>query len=88
MFGWVRLGVIGLVLLTVIYVCLSWYSKSIRREKLEQEFDAGGIDGERDTFIAEGLKQYDGSLRKKLIWGVYVIPVIAVLMVIYVTNFM
>ncbi len=88
MFGWVRLGVIGLVALSVIYVCLSWYSKSIWREKLEQEFDAGGIDGERDTFIAEGLKQYDGSLRKKLIWGVYVIPVIAVLMVIYVTNFM
>ncbi|MCP5071989.1 MAG: hypothetical protein GY947_01675 [Rhodobacteraceae bacterium] len=88
MFGWVRLGVIGLVALSVIYVCLSWYSKSIRREKLEQEFDAGGIDGERDTFIAEGLKQYDGSLRKKLIWGVYIIPMIAVLIVIYVTNFM
>ena len=43
MFGWVRLSVIGLGVLTVIYVCLSWYSKSVRREKLEQEYDAAGL---------------------------------------------
>ena len=44
--------------------------------------------GERDAFIAQGLKDYDGSLRKKLIWGVYVVPVICVMILIYVMNFL
>jgi len=86
MFGWLRLAVIGLIVLTVVFVCLSWYSKSIRREKLEIEFDAGGIDGDRDEFIAQGLKEYDGSLRRKLIWGVYVIPIIGVIVLNYMMN--
>ena len=51
MFGWLRLALIAFVLMTVVYVCLSWYSKSIRREQLQRQFDAGGIDGDRDAFI-------------------------------------
>jgi hypothetical protein len=76
------------VLLTVIYLCLSWYSRSVRREKLEKEFDSGDVKGDRDAFIKQGLKDYDGSLRRKLIWAVYVIPVIGVIGLIYVVNFM
>lgn len=87
MFGWVRLAVVGLIVLTVVYICLSWYSKSVRREKLEIEFDAGGVEGDRDEFIAKGLKEYDSSLRKKLIWGVYIIPIILALILNYVQNF-
>lgn len=88
MFGWIRLGVIGFIALSVVYVCLSWYSKSVRREKLEKEFDAGGIDGERDAFIEQGLKEYEGSLRRKLIYGVYVVPVVLLVVVIYMVNFL
>jgi len=87
MFGWIRLGVMGLIALTVVYVCASWFSKSVRREKLEIEFDAGGIEGDRAEFIKQGLKEYDGSLRRKLILGVYVVPVILVVVVNYMMNF-
>lgn len=89
MFGWLRLAVIGLFLLTIVYICLSWYSRSVRREKLEKQYDAGdGAQGPREKFIEDGLKAYEGSLRAKLIWGVYVIPIILVFVLIYVTNFM
>lgn len=89
MFGWVRLSVIGLFFLTIIYICLSWYSRSVRRERLEKQFDEGAEHpGPREQFINDGLKAYEGSLRRKLIWGVYVIPVILVVAMIYVTNFM
>ncbi len=88
MFGWIRLGVMGFIALSVVYWCLSWYSKSVRREKLEKEFDAGGIDGERDAFIEQGLKEYEGSLRRKLIYGVYVVPVVLLFVVIYMVNFL
>ncbi len=89
MFGWLRLAVIGLFFLTIVYICLSWYSRSVRREKLEKQFDASeGQQGPREQFIDDGLKAYEGSLRAKLIWGVYVIPIILVVVMIYVTNFM
>lgn len=89
MFGWVRLAVIGLFFLSIVYICLSWFSRSVRREKLEKQFDQGDEHpGPRKQFIEDGLKAYEGSLRRKLIWGVYIIPIILVVVMIYVMNFM
>ena len=87
MFGWLRLALIAFVLMSVVYVCLSWYSRSVCREKLEKEYDAGGIDGDRQAFIEAGLEEYNKSLRAKLIWGVYIIPLVVVAAMLYVMNF-
>ena len=87
MFAFLRLAVIGLIVLTVIYVCLSFYSRAVRRGKLEAEWDETGMTGDRDAFIEEGLRDYDGSLRRKLILGVYIIPITLVAALIYFTNF-
>lgn len=87
MFGLARLAVFGFVVLSIIYICLSLYSRAVRRGKLEAEWDSEGMSGDRDAFIAEGLADYDGSLRRKLIWGVYIIPVTAVFALIYFMNF-
>jgi hypothetical protein len=78
----------GLVALTVLYFILSVWSRSVRREKLEEEWDSEIRSGDRDAFIEEGLRDYDRSLRRKLILGVYVIPVLFVLGMIYVMNYM
>ncbi|WP_223421018.1 hypothetical protein [Tateyamaria pelophila] len=75
------------VVLTVVYVSLSFYSRAIRRDKLEAEWDAGGISTPREQFVKDGLKAYDGSLRRKLILGVYIIPVCLVALTIYLVNF-
>lgn len=84
----VRLVVVGFIVLTVVYVCLSLYSRSVRREKLEREFDEEIRDGDRDEFVREGLQDYDQSLRRKLILGVYVVPMLAIAATVYVVNFM
>ncbi len=86
--GLARLVLFGFVILTIIYVCLSFYSRAVRRGKLEAEWDEEGMTGDRDAFIAQGLEEYDGSLRRKLIWGVYIVPVTFVMILIYVINFM
>ena len=36
----VRLVVFGFIGLTVVYLAVSWYSSSVRREKLENAWDA------------------------------------------------
>lgn len=87
MFALARLAVVGFVVLTIVYVCLSWYSRGVRRDKLEAEWDEEGMTGDREAFVDEGLREYDGSLRRKLIWGVYIIPVTAVIALIYFMNF-
>ncbi|MEQ9261358.1 MAG: hypothetical protein RIG84_19900 [Roseovarius sp.] len=82
-----RLLVIGFIVLTVIYLSLSLYSRSVRRSKLEDWWEEEGRPGEREAYIAEGMKEYEGSLRRKLIWGVYIVPLAVVSAIIYFTNF-
>ena len=83
----VRLFFIVLVLLSVIYVSLSLYSRARCRDRLEAQWDAGGITTPRDRFVREGLRDYDGSLRRKLILGVYIVPPMLVCLIIYFVNF-
>jgi|TARA_B110000879_G_C11040468_1_gene458633 hypothetical protein len=82
-----RLMVVGFIVLSVIYVCLSLYSRAVRKGKLRAEWSEGPQEQSLDEFLDEGLAEYDTSLRRRLILGVYVIPVILVSVVIYLTNF-
>ncbi|NJM81858.1 MAG: hypothetical protein HC844_04570 [Tabrizicola sp.] len=84
--GWLRLGFFVYVGLTIVYFLTSIYSRSVRREKLEKEFDAGGIEGDRSAFITAGMAQYDKGLKKKLLWLIYILPTIAFGVVIYFVN--
>jgi hypothetical protein len=84
--GWIRLIVFGFVGLSIVYWLVSIYSRSVRRETLEKRFDAGGVEGDRDTYIEAGMADYERGLRKRLIWLVYVIPMAAMGLTIYFVN--
>lgn len=87
MFALIRLAVVGFVILSIIYVILSLYSRSVRRRKLRAEWDEERPTTDRETFVDQGLEDYDQSLRRKLILGVYIIPVCVIGFIVYVTNF-
>ncbi|XDA98389.1 hypothetical protein AB1M95_00375 [Sulfitobacter sp. LCG007] len=87
MLAFLRLLVGAFAVLTIVYVCLSFYSRARRREKLEREWDEHGGPGTRAEFVARGLEGYDGSLRRRLILGVYVVPLAIVALTIYLTNY-
>lgn len=87
MFALARLLVIGFLALSVVYICLSLYSRAVRRDKLEKEWDEENQQGDRETFVEAGLREYDGSLRRKLILGVYIVPLTVISVIIYLTNF-
>jgi len=88
--GFIKLVVFGFIGLTVIYFSVSLYSRSVRKERLENEFDAanpeGGEPGARDAFVAAGLQAYDSSIRPKLIGLVYVVPTVVIGTIIYTIN--
>ena len=89
----IKLLFIGLIVLSVIYVALSLYSRSVRREKLEIWFEeerATNPDlspADKDAYVKKGLEEYDGSIRRKLILGVYIVPLVLMGTIVYLTNF-
>ena len=88
MFGAIRLFLILLVLQTIAYFALSLYSRSVRRRKLESWWDDKGKSGDKEAFVTRGLHVYDKSFRRKLILGVYIVPWMAILALIYSVNYM
>jgi Mg2+/citrate symporter len=87
MIGFVKLAVFGLLGLSVLYVLLSIYLRSLERERLEKEWDGGGIPGDRDAHVHQGLSAHRHSLRKKLLWLVYIIPIAVVTALVWILNF-
>lgn len=90
MIAFLRLAVFGFIGLSVAYLLLSVYSRSVRRETLEKQWDAGHAEGDdaaaRDAYIEAGMRDYERGLRRKLILLVYVIPIVAVLVTLYLVN--
>ena len=76
----------GFIVLTVLYVLVATYARSVERERLERAFDAGGVAGGRDDFIARGLSDYEHGLRRRLIGLVYVVPLVVIGVTAYLVN--
>lgn len=82
-----RVILMSVVALTIVYVCLLLFLRARKREQLEEAWFAAGQPGERATEIEAALEEYIGPVRRKLIWGVYIIPLCAIAVVVYVTSF-
>ena len=78
MIGIIRSVFFGFMGLSVVYWLVRVYSRSVRRERLEREFDARGVSDGRDEYITSGMDHYEHGLRKRLIVLVYIIPAIIV----------
>ncbi len=91
MIGFLRLVLFWAVFSAVAYWVLLIYSRSLRREALEKEWDANPPEDanaeDRAGFIAQGMAAYEGSLRRKLLWGVIVLPFIAIGLLLYLVNY-
>ncbi|MGR3549759.1 hypothetical protein [Pseudooceanicola sp.] len=83
-----RLFLILFVVLTVIYVSVSLWSRQVRKRKLTREWQEGETGGDdMQAFIRKGLEEYDDSFRRKLILLVYIVPVAVIAYIIYVVNY-
>jgi hypothetical protein len=87
MIALIRLAVVGFVVLTVLYVVIGIYVRSLRRERLEEMWEEEGKPGERADYVARGMAEYNASLRPRLLLFVYIIPTIAMGAIIYATNY-
>lgn len=89
--GLIRLVVFGFLGLSVVYFAISVYSKSVRREKLEDRWNEDHPDSkdeaEREAFVDRGMHEYNTGIRPKLILLVFVIPPIVVAVIHILTTY-
>ncbi len=89
--GLIRLVFFGFIALSVVYFLVSIYSRSVRREKLEDSWGKDNPDSNddaaREAFVDRGITEYNASIRPKLILLVYVIPVIMVAVIHFLTTY-
>lgn len=84
--GWLRLAVMSFIVLSVVYFLVSIYSRSVRREKLEKRWAADQMEGDRDAWIEAGMKAYEGGLKKRLLWLIYIIPMVSFSAIFFYVN--
>lgn len=85
--AFIRLVVFGFVALGIIYLSISVYSRSVRKEKLEEAYDENPVAGlTREAYVKQGVEDYNKSFRPKLIGLVFVVPPLVVAAIIYFTN--
>lgn len=87
MLGFFKLALFGYLALTVIYWLMTIYLRSVERERLEKDYDDGGIAGDRDAHVRAGLAAFDNSLKRKLVLLVYILPTVVVAALVWILNF-
>lgn len=83
---WIRLAFFMLIGLTIAYFLASVYSRSVRREKLEKHWISRELEGDRDAFIDRGMQAYEKGLKRRLLWLIYILPMIAFNAVFFYVN--
>lgn len=92
MIGFFRMAILGFIGLTLVYVVVGIYSRSVRREHLEKQWETdpareGRTTAERNAYITAGMDAYNHSLRRKLIVLVYLIPATVFAITVYLVNY-
>lgn len=82
-----RLLLIGLVVLSVVYVLLLLRLRAGKRDDLEDEWQQGDRDDKLDSYVETGLKEHQTLRRWSLFALVYGLPICIVITIIYLTNF-
>ena len=77
MIGWIRNLVLVFFVLSVVYVALTFISRLRQRDRLKAEFNESDPNLPKEEFMEQGMARYNRSLRAKLILGVYLIPLAA-----------
>ena len=86
-----RLILFLLIAETVFYFLLRIYFRSLRREQLEEEWDArhpdqAGNNPARDEFVRKSMAGFEKTLKVRLLTLVYILPTVAVMVIVYLVN--
>lgn len=76
MIGWLRNGIIIFAILCVVYAVLSLKARRREKDRLNAEYSGGGKAVAKSDFVAQGLEDYNRSLKPKLLLAIFGVPLI------------
>ncbi|MFQ5564838.1 MAG: hypothetical protein ACE5EU_00525 [Paracoccaceae bacterium] len=77
-----------MAVLCAIYIALGRYMRWDRTRRLEDEYASGqGGALTREDYVAKGLAEYNRSWERKLLLGVFILPILAALVLALVANY-
>lgn len=85
MFAFFRLAFPAFVILTILYIWANIWWRLEKRKTLDAEWEAEP-QGDKETFIRDGLEAHDRSIVSKLTLGIYIVPMALVTVMIYLMN--
>ncbi len=83
LFGWIIRAVIVFVLLTFVYIGLTLTNRLREKDRLKDAFPTAETELQKEDFIDAGMAKYNKSLKAKLVFGVYLIPIALLALLIY-----
>ena len=86
MIFWIRSLVIVFAILTAIYLILTLWMRLRHRAKLVDEFNTTKPSITKRDYISAGMLKYNKSLRAKLAFLVYIIPLILTIILLYLAQ--
>lgn len=90
--AFIRLGAVVIAIEAALYVVLSIYLRSLQRERLEEAWDAdnpgrGGDSPARRAFVERRMARFHKTLRARLVALVLVLPLVAIMVIVYTVNY-
>ena len=91
MIALIRLILLIVLLEGLFYLLLTVYIRSLRRERLEGEWDArhpdqAGDTAAREEFVDRAMVRFKKSLQSRLVLLVFVVPTLVIMGIIYYVN--
>ncbi len=83
---WVRNIVIIFLLLSAVFAVMSFLSRLKQRDRLNADFERSDKLLDKEEYIAKGLQKYNRSYRPKLIFSVYLVPLVVIGILLYLAS--
>lgn len=82
-----RFVIIGLLVLSVVYIVSLLRLRAKKRDALEDDWRDDGRKGDVDDYVDDGMRKSQKLRRWSLFALVYALPICIVLTIVYLTNF-
>lgn len=82
-----RFWIVGLLVLSIVYIVWLLRLRAKKRDALEEDWHEDGRQGEMDDYVDLGLRKSQKLRRWSLFALVYGVPICIVLTIVYLTNF-
>ena len=82
-----RLIVFAFVVLSIVYVSVTLWSRAVHRDRLRRQWVEEGSVGDVERYVEAGMVEYRRSFRRHLTLAIYIVPATVLALIVYFVNY-